>query len=80
MRTEKSVSLNLAKRKAEREARAQEQLARENARRQTLGEPALKAATEIKDPPDAILGEAARNHGRPLPARAAVGGQGQRLR
>ncbi len=59
MRTEKSVSLNLAKRKAEREARAQEQLARENARRQTLGEPALKAATEITDPPDAILGEAA---------------------
>jgi carboxyl-terminal processing protease len=59
MRTEKSVSLNLAKRKAEREARAQEQLARENARRQTLGEPALKSATEIKDPPDAILGEAA---------------------
>lgn len=59
MRTEKSVSLNLVKRKAEREARTQEQLARENARRQTLGEPALKAATEIKDPPDAILGEAA---------------------
>ncbi|MBK7903266.1 MAG: carboxy terminal-processing peptidase [Proteobacteria bacterium] len=59
MRTEKSVSLNLARRKAEREARAQEQLARENARRQTLGEPALKAATEIKDSPDAILGEAA---------------------
>jgi carboxyl-terminal processing protease len=59
MRSEKSVSLNLARRKAEREARAQEQLARENARRQTLGEPVLKAATEIKDPPDAILGEAA---------------------
>jgi carboxyl-terminal processing protease len=60
MRTEKSVSLNLAKRKAEREARTQEQLARENARRQTLGEPTLKAATEIKDPPDVILGEAAQ--------------------
>ena len=59
MRAEKSVSLNLAKRKAERETRTQEQLARENARRQALGEPALKAATEIKDPPDAILGEAA---------------------
>jgi carboxyl-terminal processing protease len=58
MRTEKSVSLNLAKRKAEREARTQ--LARENARRQALGEPVLKAATEIKDPPDAILGEAAQ--------------------
>ncbi len=59
MRAEKSVSLNLAKRKAEREARTQEQLARENARRQSLGEPVLKVATEIKDPPDAILGEAA---------------------
>jgi carboxyl-terminal processing protease len=59
MRAQKSVSLNLAKRKAEREARTQEQLARENARRQALGEPALKAATEIKDQPDAILGEAA---------------------
>jgi carboxyl-terminal processing protease len=59
MRNEKSVSLNLAKRKAERTTRAADQLARENARRQSLGEPALKAATEIKDPPDAILGEAA---------------------
>jgi carboxyl-terminal processing protease len=59
MRKENSVSLNLAKRKAEREARTQEQLARENARRSKLGEPELKAATEIKDPPDAILGEAA---------------------
>jgi carboxyl-terminal processing protease len=59
MRKENSVSLNLAKRKAEREARTQEQLARENARRSKLGEPVLKAATEIKDPPDAILGEAA---------------------
>jgi len=59
MRNEKSVSLNLAKRKAERTTRTAEQLARENARRQSLGEPALKAATEIKDLPDAILGEAA---------------------
>jgi carboxyl-terminal processing protease len=59
MRNEKSVSLNLAKRKAERTTRTAEQLARENARRQSLGEPALKAATEIKEPPDAILGEAA---------------------
>lgn len=60
MRSEKSVSLNLAKRKSEREARTQEQLARENARRTALGEPALKSATEIGDPPDAILGEAAQ--------------------
>jgi carboxyl-terminal processing protease len=60
MRKQKSVSLNLAKRKAEREQRTQEQLARENARRASHGEPALKAATEIKDPPDAILSEAAQ--------------------
>jgi carboxyl-terminal processing protease len=60
MRKEKSVSLNLAKRKAERELRSKEQLERENARRAALGEPVLKSATEIKDPPDAILGEAAQ--------------------
>jgi carboxyl-terminal processing protease len=59
MRKEKAVSLNLAKRKAERETRTQDQLARENARRTKLGEPVLKATTDIKDPPDAILGEAA---------------------
>jgi carboxyl-terminal processing protease len=60
MRREKSVSLNLAKRKAEREQRSQEQLARENTRRTARDEPPLKAATEIKDPPDAILAEAAQ--------------------
>ena len=72
MRAQKSVSLNLAKRKAEREARTQEQLARENARRQAIGEPALKAATEIKDPAGRDPGRGRRNHGRPLPARAEV--------
>jgi carboxyl-terminal processing protease len=60
LRSEKSVSLNLEKRKAEREARSQEQLARENERRAALGEPALKTVEEIKDPPDAILSEAAQ--------------------
>jgi carboxyl-terminal processing protease len=60
MRKEKVVSLNLAKRKAEREQRTAEQLTRENARRTAHGEPALKSATEIKDPPDAILAEAAQ--------------------
>jgi carboxyl-terminal processing protease len=59
MRSEKSVSLNLAKRKAEREARTKEQLERENARRAALGQPALKSITDIKDPPDALLTEAA---------------------
>ncbi|MGB5104806.1 MAG: carboxy terminal-processing peptidase, partial [Steroidobacteraceae bacterium] len=58
MRNQKSVSLNLKKRQAEREERAQQQLARENERRAARGEAALKAATEIKDPPDAILAEA----------------------
>jgi carboxyl-terminal processing protease len=60
MRKEKSVSLNLAKRKAEREQRTQEQLTRENARLVAHGEQPLKAATDIKDPPDAILAEAAQ--------------------
>ncbi len=58
MRKEKSVSLNLATRKAEREQRSAEQLQRENARRAALGEEPLKAATDMKDPPDAILSEA----------------------
>jgi carboxyl-terminal processing protease len=61
MRHEKALSLNLEKRKAEREARAAQQLARENDRRKALGEPALKSITEIKDDrPDAILDEAAQ--------------------
>jgi carboxyl-terminal processing protease len=60
MRREKSVSLNLAKRKADREQRSQEQLARENTRRTARGESPLKAVTEIKDQPDAILAEAAQ--------------------
>jgi len=60
MRKQKSVTLNLAKRKAERELRNQEQLARENERRTALGEPVLKSAEEIKDVPDAVLTEAAR--------------------
>ncbi|HEX7373360.1 MAG TPA: carboxy terminal-processing peptidase, partial [Steroidobacteraceae bacterium] len=60
MRKEKTVSLNLAKRKAEREQRTAEQLARENSRRSAHGEPPLKSATEIKDAPDAILAEAAQ--------------------
>jgi carboxyl-terminal processing protease len=59
MRAEKSVSLNLQTRKAERERRTQEQLARENARRTALGEAPLKSVDEIKDPPDAILEETA---------------------
>ena len=60
MRKEKSVSLNLEQRKADRERRTQEQLARENARRSAHGEAPLKSVDEIKDPPDSILAEAAQ--------------------
>ncbi len=60
MRQEKSVSLNLKQRQADRERRKQEQLARENARRAAHGETPLKSADEIKDPPDAILAEASQ--------------------
>jgi carboxyl-terminal processing protease len=60
LRNEKTVSLNLQKRQAEREARSKEQLARENERRAAKGEAALQAVEEIKDPPDAILAEAAQ--------------------
>ena len=77
MRSEKSVSLNLAKRKAEREARTQEQLARENARRAALGEPALKSATEIKDRAGRHPRRGGPDHGRPVPARTAVHGAGE---
>jgi len=60
MRKQKTVSLNLAKRKAEREQIAQDNLRRENVRRAARGLQPLKSATEIKDSPDAILAEAAQ--------------------
>jgi carboxyl-terminal processing protease len=60
MRSQKSVSLNLEQRKADRERRTQEQLARENARRSAHGEAPLKSLDEIKDPPDSNLAEAAQ--------------------
>jgi len=60
MRKEKTVSLNLKERQAERERHSQEQLARENARRAAHGEAPLKSVDDIKDPPDAILAEAAQ--------------------
>jgi carboxyl-terminal processing protease len=60
MRKEKSISLNLKERQAERERMSQERLARENARRTALGEAPLKTVDEIKDPPDAMLAEAAQ--------------------
>ena len=60
MRKEKTVSLNLKERQAERERLTQERLARENTRRVALGETPLKTVDEIKDPPDAMLAEAAQ--------------------
>jgi carboxyl-terminal processing protease len=59
MRSHESVSLNLEKRKAEREQRAAEQLARENARRAAQGLPTLEKAADIVDVPDALLAETA---------------------
>ncbi len=59
MRSQKSVSLNLEKRKAEREQRAEEQLERENARRIAQGEEALASASDIEEGPDVLLAEAA---------------------
>jgi carboxyl-terminal processing protease len=60
MRKEKSISLNLKDRQAERERTSQERLARENARRTAEGQAPLKTVDEIKDPPDAMLAEAAQ--------------------
>ena len=59
MRSHESVSLNLEKRKAEREQRAADQLARENARRAAQGLPTLEKAADIEDVPDALLAETA---------------------
>ena len=60
MRSQRSVSLNLEKRRAERESLTDEQLQRENERRAALGEEPLPDSSEIKDDlPDAMLSEAA---------------------
>jgi hypothetical protein len=56
------VSLNLAKRKTERDRLEAERLARENTRRAAHGEPALKDAEAMAaaEAPDAVLAEAVR--------------------
>jgi carboxyl-terminal processing protease len=61
IRRRDSLSLNLEKRKAERAAQDADRLARENARRQARGLPALETieALEATDEPDALLSEAA---------------------
>ncbi len=60
LRSQRDVSLNLDKRRAERDAVDAERLARENARRVARGlEPlANVAALDDSDAPDAVLGEA----------------------
>ncbi len=60
LRQQKSVSLNLKARQAEREQLDKERLARENARRAALGEQPMSKIEDIKDNEtvDAILGEA----------------------
>jgi carboxyl-terminal processing protease len=58
-RQQKSVSLNLKVRKAEREKQDQEQLARENARRKARGLSTVSSVEELEGKVvDAVLGEA----------------------
>ena len=60
-RQEKTLSLNLKKRQAERTAQDQARLTQENARRQADGLPAVKSVEDIDvaDEPDVILAQAA---------------------
>jgi carboxyl-terminal processing protease len=62
LRKEKSVSLNLAKRKAERDRLEADRLTRENVRRAAHGEAPLKDAEALAaaEPPDTVLAEAVR--------------------
>lgn len=62
MRKEKSVSLNLDTRRAERDREESQRLTLINTRRAAHGEPALKSLEELKaeDQPDANLAEAGR--------------------
>src|SRR5690606_13394112 len=57
VRAQKTISLNLKDRIAEREQIDQERLTRENERRKAQGLPPIKALTELdaKDAPDAVL-------------------------
>jgi len=60
MREQKSISLNLEKRRVERKALTHGELMRENDRRAAVGEEVLDDAEKIEDRPDVILGEAAQ--------------------
>jgi len=61
LREQKSVSLNLATRKAERTQLEEQRLARENGRRAAKGEAPLKSIEELEksDAPDIVLAQAA---------------------
>ena len=59
MRSQRSVSLNLEKRRTERATLSASQLGRENERRAALGDEPLEDATAIENLPDAMLSEAA---------------------
>jgi carboxyl-terminal processing protease len=60
MRKQKSVSLNLEKRRTERTAMTHGELVRENERRAALGQDALGDPEDIEERPDAVLAEAAQ--------------------
>ncbi|MEZ5499390.1 MAG: carboxy terminal-processing peptidase [Steroidobacteraceae bacterium] len=62
LRKQQRVSLNLAQRRNERDAEDAARLSRENARRESKGEPALKAVSDIEFDklPDAVLDQAAQ--------------------
>lgn len=80
IRNQKSVSLNLATRTAEREKQRKEQLARENVRRSAQGLPILPSLEKLKsdEVPDVLLGQASQivadyvRLGRPEKALAAT--------
>ena len=61
LRKQTSVSLNLKARKEERARLDADRLARENARRTSLGQPALKSAEDLEteEAPDVVLDQAA---------------------
>jgi len=59
MRSQSSVSLNLEQRRAERASLSENQLARENDRREAVGDEPLEQVDAIENLPDAMLDEAA---------------------
>jgi carboxyl-terminal processing protease len=60
MREQKSVSLNLEKRRAERTSLTHDRLGRETGRPDTAGDEGLEEAGAAEDRPDAMLGEASQ--------------------